>query len=475
MKITKNRLEAFTGRSNRIARLTCVLLQTTALLVVGCDDRTSRPARAHAEEARKAPAVADPADWCVEHGLPESLCTKCNPALVERFRQAGDWCAGHGFPESACPFCNPIQPPVGTPPPSAPAPDTRIRLGSSDIERAAGIETVVAAKAEMANAVECTARIDFNRNRMAEVRSPVPGIVREVSVDFGGEVIEGEALFVLESVMVGDLQARRHAAREGVEAARANLTRLEGLREGAISSPRQVELGRRELETAEAELRSIDQSLRLSGASREDRTGRFEIPSPITGTVVRRPAVVGSYAAPSQSLATIADTSTMWALLDVSEWDASLLRMGQPVEVRVDGVAGPTFPAAVSLIASEVDPRTRTVTVRAEVRNTDNLLRANQFARASIRVAAPEEATVVPEEALQRIDGETVVFVRTEEAVYEPRTVRPGRSDGRRVQLIGDVRVGDPVVTTGAFLLRTELSRESIGAGCCEVTVPGGK
>lgn len=418
--------------------------------------------------------VGDPADWCAEHGLPESKCTVCNPGLVERFRSSGDWCAEHGYPESVCPSCNPMLPPAGVPRPTAITTGTRIRFRTPAIERAAGIETVPATTDAMGIGIETTARIDFNRNAMADVRSAVPGIVREVSVDLGQPVATGDSLFTLESAHVGGLQARRQAARGRVDAARANLSRQQELEEGAIASQRQVELAQQELAAAEAERRSIDQSLRISGASRSGRTGRFDVHAPITGTVIRRPALVGSFAGESDSLATIADTSVMWVLLDVPEWDAASVRAGQQVELRVDGVPGRTFTGAVTWIASEVDPRTRSVTARADVQNPDGPLRAGQFARATIRVEPPEGAVTVPMHAVQRVGEESVVFVRTAEGLYEPRVVRPGRSDGRRVQVAGEVRDGDAVVTTGAFLLRTELSRESIGAGCCEVEGPGG-
>jgi hypothetical protein len=46
-------------------------------------------------------------DWCGEHEVPESLCTRCNPNLVAAFKATGDWCAEHGLPESQCRACNP--------------------------------------------------------------------------------------------------------------------------------------------------------------------------------------------------------------------------------------------------------------------------------------------------------------------------------------------------------------------------------
>jgi hypothetical protein len=46
-------------------------------------------------------------DWCSEHQVPESLCTRCNPSLEAAFKATGDWCAEHGLPESQCRLCNP--------------------------------------------------------------------------------------------------------------------------------------------------------------------------------------------------------------------------------------------------------------------------------------------------------------------------------------------------------------------------------
>ncbi|MAG30400.1 MAG: efflux transporter periplasmic adaptor subunit [Deltaproteobacteria bacterium] len=453
--------------------LACALAAGIVLLVTACEEQET-PEAETAEAAQRAPAAADPSDWCAGHGLPESMCTKCNPSLLDHYQSSGDWCAEHGYPESACPLCNPMPPPSDTEEASIVAPGTQVRLRSPAVERAAGIETVPAAAAAIGHEVEATARVDFDRNAMADVRSAVPGIVREVSVDLGRRVAEGEALFTVESARVGDLRARRGAALQRVEAARAHLARRRQLHEGAVASRRQLDLAQQEFEAAAAELRSIDQSLRVSGASAEGRTGRFTLHAPIAGTVIRRPGLVGGAAGESNSLATIADTSRMWVLIDLPEWDAAGVRRGQQVEVRVDGVEGRTFAGKVTWIASEVDPRTRSVAARAELRNPDGLLRAGQFARATIHVAAPEDAVTVPLGSVQRVGDESILFVRTKAGLYEPRVVSPGRSDGRRVQVAGALREGEAVVTTGAFLLRTELSRESIGAGCCEVDGPEG-
>jgi len=453
------------ARSSRPVHLLSLILWAT----LGCQQAPQSPPPSPSPPA-KAVSVADPADWCAGHGVPESMCPKCNSGVEERFREAGDWCEEHGFPESVCPSCNPMTLPSETSLPFTPG--SRVRFRSARLEETAGIEVTPAVQTAIGLGVECTARIDFNRNRLADVRTSVAGIVREVAVDLGQHVARGQTLFVLESAQVSNLQARRTAAKERVGTARANLARQEDLREKKIPSARQIEVARQEVESAEAELRSIQQSLRVTGASQGVGSGRFFIKAPIEGVVVRRATLVGSFASESDSLAEVADLSSMWALLDVNEMDAAAVRLGQPVDVRVDGVPGRVFSGLVSWISAEVDARSRTVAVRAEIPNDAGLLRSNQFARATVHVAAPRGSVAVPVEAIQRIGEESVLFLRTGELIYEPRTVQIGRAAHQRVQVEGDVKPGDLVVTTGAFLIKTELMPGSIGAGCCEIEPP---
>ncbi len=424
-------------------------------------------------ECNPAPAAVSQArgDWCAGHGLPESKCTKCNPELVPQFQAAGDWCEEHGFPESACPVCSPQEPPAGA---ERAAIEARVvRFRSPDIERSAGIQTVAAERGRASAAVECAARIAFDADEVADIRAIVPGIVRRVRVELGARVDRGAPLFDLESTRVGEIQGALQAARQRVRTAQANLGRQRELRASDIASVRQVEVAEQELASAEAEARTAEATLRMAGAARSTPSGRYTLSAPIAGTVVRRPAVVGLLATESESLATIADTSVMWALCDVPESHASRVALGQRVVVRVEGTDDAPLAGELTWIAAEVDPRTRTVAARAEIPNGDGRLRANQFARARIEAGAPRTAVSVPRSAVQRVGEREVVFVRAARGVYEPRVVQR-HGDGERVLVEGRVQAGDEVVTTGAVLLRTEIMPGSIGAGCCEVEPPGG-
>lgn len=93
--------------------LRCITLTLTlAAAALACDrgapETNPKPAPSEAKEHGKAGAKpGSHEDWCGEHEVPESLCTRCDPSLVPAFKATGDWCEEHGLPESQCLACNP--------------------------------------------------------------------------------------------------------------------------------------------------------------------------------------------------------------------------------------------------------------------------------------------------------------------------------------------------------------------------------
>lgn len=414
---------------------------------------------------------------CEEHGVVEALCTKCNPKLEPVFRAKGDWCSEHGFPESICPICQPKgagtdESQASAKPASSIAPGTVVRFKSPKLEAASGIETTAATRAAFDSGVRAVARIEFDPDRVADVRAPVAGLVKRIHVELGATVKKGAVLFTLSSIEVGQLQGQLRAARQRAKTAKLDKERQVRLEQEGVGSKRSVEVAERELAEAEAEIASLESSLSVSGASHAGGSGTMTLRAPIAGVVVERKGVLGTLATSETSLATVADPGLVSALIDVREDDAARVRAGQAVVVEVDGVKDHAFTGAIEWIAPVVDPRTRTVRVRASLPNREGLLRNNQFGRALITVEPGRAGVVIPREAVQRHGDGSLVFVRTGPGVYEPRPVAVGVTKESLVTIDGDVKAGDAVVTTGAFLLKTELSKDGIGAGCCEVDEP---
>jgi cobalt-zinc-cadmium efflux system membrane fusion protein len=189
--------------------------------------------------------------------------------------------------------------------------------------------------------------------------------------------------------------------------------------------------------------------------------------APFAGTVVARDAVTGRSAKADQVLLEVADLTKMWANLEIADTDAASVRPGQRVRVQIEALGGALRDGTIARVGSSVDPATRTIRARVELQNRDRSLKAGLLLRASIDVSDAHDAVLVPRDAVQRAEGHALVFLRTGDGVFKPVAVELAETTGDAVAVKG-IDPGADVVTTGAFLLKTEILKDSIGAGCCE-------
>jgi cobalt-zinc-cadmium efflux system membrane fusion protein len=397
------------------------------------------------------------------------MCTQCHPELVAKFVAAGDYCREHGYPESVCPHCNPRQvAATGEQAPSFPEPGLKIRLASADTARKAGIETTVVRQQRLSTTLEVVGRTEFDQNRLAQLSPRSEAVIRAVLADIGDTVSAGQALVELASGEVGEDQARLSASQARLQVARASLAREESLARDGISPRKNVDAARSEVAAAQADHESALSALGAAGVGPRDGRGQYVLSAPFAGTVVARDAVIGRTAATGQVLMQVADLSVMWAILEVPEGDAGLVRPGQKVTLHFDALKQETRDAAIGRVGASVDPSTRTVRARVDLPNTDGRLKAGLFVRATIHVDDERRALLVPRDAVQRAEGRSIVFVKEDETVYVPVAVALGAQARDGVEVVEGIKPGSEVVTVGAFLLKTEILKESIGAGCSE-------
>ena len=411
---------------------------------------------------------------CLDHGVLQSACAGCNPALASVYRAKGDWCAEHELAESFCPICHPE---TGGMPQGIvradepPADGTRVRLANAETARLIGLRSGVVTARAGAGELVVTARIVYDATKRAEVNTPSPGVVRSVRVDVGSRVRRGTPLAELESAGVGADRSRLQAASSRVDVAAAQYERLRQLRDEGIAAEKDVQAAQQELDAARAELTTAQAALGVVGSG-DGTAGRYTLRAPIAGVVTRRNATLGRVTDAHDVLFEIADTSTMWAEIEIPETDLARVTVGDRVVLAIDGLADREFSGQLQWVAPEIDPRTRTAMGRVELANPDGVLRANMFARARIAIPASRSSLLVPHGALQRARGAHLVFVRMAPDLYEARRVQVGAAATGHIEVAGRLAAGDSVVTEGSFLLKTETLKESIGAGCCEIGAP---
>jgi cobalt-zinc-cadmium efflux system membrane fusion protein len=408
--------------------------------------------------------------FCGEHGVPEAMCTKCNPDLIAGLKEKGDFCEEHGFPESVCPICNPVP---GAPKvvvveaDGAPADKTRLCLKSAESATLAGVETAPALARTEGASVLVPTTLAFDATRRAVVNARSPGVVKALYADIGARVEKGAKLAVVDSATVGADRARIQGARSRVKAAQANYKREKDLQDKGVSSAKEVLAMQQELEQARAEEASLAASIGVVG-KHAGGAGGYAVAAPLAGWVVRRNTTIGEMVDPEETLFEIVDTSSMWAELAIPEDQLDQVAIGQSVIITVDGLKGRQFEGTISYVSPEVDSRTRTVQARAALANPDGKLRANMYGEARIVLGSRGEAVTVPADAVQRVKDVFFVFVQTRDDEFEVRRVVLGARERAVTELTSGVAASERVVVRGGFALKAETLKDSMGDGCVD-------
>lgn len=174
------------------------------------------------------------------------------------------------------------------------------------------------------------------------------------------------------------------------------------------------------------------------------------------GVLIGMYAEPGTHVDPAVPLASLADTSRLRCGLDVYEKDIGRVRRGQKVAVTVATYPDQVFEGTVSYISLRVDENTRTVKVRADVANPEGKLKFGMFVTGRIHVAE-REALVVPETAVQDLQGRPIVFVPRDALAFVPRDVTLGEHARGWVEVISGLRPGESIVSRGSLILKSRL------------------
>lgn len=191
----------------------------------------------------------------------------------------------------------------------------------------------------------------------------------------------------------------------------------------------------------------------IAASGKASRT--VAVTAPISGHVLRKSAVQGTYVQPGTELFEIADLTRVWVLADIYEYEMARVSVGQSAAVVVGAYPTERFEGKVSFVYPTLDPGTRTLRVRLELENADLRLRPGMYGDVTLKLGSAQ-GVVIPVEALVDTGEYQYVFIAKEGGRFEPRRVRAGARSGEKVQIAEGVNAGETVVTTANFLLDSE-------------------
>jgi cobalt-zinc-cadmium efflux system membrane fusion protein len=342
----------------------------------------------------------------------------------------------------------------------------------------------------IATSIVVTAVVRPNETRVAQLRPLSRGRVVKVQVRTGDRVRSGQMLLVYDNIEAGELVSEYRSAVASLNqaTARADLSKksldraTDLLAVGAIAK---AEVERRNadhrnalasIEVAKADMNKSSEKLHRLGLSNTDveklpRASadsdglEISLRAPFAGIVTSANVADGEVIDQTQSLLTVADLSTVWVQGDLYERDLGQVRPGQEVEILTDAYPGKVFPGRLTYVGDYLDPQTRTAKIRCEAPNPGSALKVDMFARVRLHASGRHRGLVVPESAVQIIDGRSYVFQQQSETTFKRREVALGSKEGNAIELTSGLREGSMIVTEGSFYLKSAMLKARIGSG----------
>ena len=335
--------------------------------------------------------------------------------------------------------------------------------------------------------MEASGEIRFNDNAVLHVSPNITGRISKVFTQLGQHVNIGEALFEIESIALGESVGNYRRQLALVELSRRRLVRENKLLEGRANSESEVQDASAAAEQAEVEFSVAEQHLYSLGLNQEmiktlqdknlknrDRDRFLTCKATMAGTVIEQHLATGELAEPGKDVLMLADTTTLWAWLDISENELASLEDSYkkgPVAVQVNVQAYPNqnFSGQLDHIASTMDEVKRTLRVRASLNNPQNRLRAGMFCKAQIAIKSSDESVhLLPSQAVLRDEGEFFVFRKVSPELFLKTPVVIGRESLGKLEILRGLKEGDVVSHEGSFILKSDVLREKMGAGCAD-------
>ncbi len=338
----------------------------------------------------------------------------------------------------------------------------------------AEIETENAAPIILQITIAAPAKIMINPDLQAHVIARASGIATKLVKHVGSPVVAGEKIATLESKEVAEAKVAYMTAVKRAEFAHQLLTSEEVLRSKQISSQQEFLQTFMQAKEAEINQEMARQHLYILGLDDDDifqlssdkasNLCAYEIKAPLTGVVIDKNISLGEMVTDNQQIYTIADLDHVWVELALYSKDLLQIAPGKKVIIRAlkgDSLSGEAYITHMHPIVNE---ETRVASAFARLPNSLRQWYPGAYVCADVVLDESTVNVAVLKDAVQLIDGERCLFVRSPEG-FEKRVIEVGRSDNSYVEIVDGIEVGTPYAAKNAFILKAELGKSGEDQG----------
>jgi cobalt-zinc-cadmium efflux system membrane fusion protein len=324
--------------------------------------------------------------------------------------------------------------------------------------------------ASIAITQKVSGRIEANEHRTTRIGASVSGRVIQVMAEVGDRVKAGQSLATLSSPELTNAQLSYLRALSMSSLAERAVERAKALVAADVIGTAELQRREVELSVARAEMRAAHDQLRLIGLREETieklrQTGAIasevNIRATRSGVVIERKVSQGQVAQPGDPMFTVADLSNVWVIGALPEQDANSVHINQQVDVQVSALGAQKLSGKIVFVSDTVQPDTRTVPIRTEVKNPKFELKPQMLATLTLSGIRVKQLAV-PATAVVRENDKDYVFVKLAENRFRLTEVVLDPAAGELRPVRKGIDEGTPVVVDGSFHLNSQRKRAEL-------------
>lgn len=298
--------------------------------------------------------------------------------------------------------------------------------------------------------IKVPGRLAFNAERSKVLSARAPGRVERIYAFDGAQVNVGSPVVELYSPDFISAQQEYLLSSKIAKVLVANKA-MNDLLDDAHFTQEAAANRMRNLGAGDADIKSIE----TTGKTQANLVMR----SPLKGVVVKRNVEPGAAVAAGDVMATLADPKHLWFLGNVFEQDFRMVKLGQKIILRLEAYPDKEFVAYANYIAPAIDPQTRALLIRADVENTDDLLRPDMFASGLVTTGTAD-AIVVPQTAIVRIREARYAIIRVGPETFRRVPVKGYDLNSKSFAITEGVEQGWQILAEGAVLLNDRFAKQ---------------
>lgn len=335
---------------------------------------------------------------------------------------------------------------------------TKLVLSASQMEH---IKVDTVRQQRLADQLSAVGVVSFAEDNVVRIYPIVSGTVEKIFVSLGDYVQKGQRMATMLSMDMSQIQRDYNISKSNFSVEEKNLARAQELFSSGMMSEKEFANAKKDYNNALSELNERTQILTLYGGSSSDLDAVYNVVAPRSGYVVERGITEGTLIRNDNNtnIFTISDLKTVWVWASIHESDLSKVAEGDEVQVKTIAYPDKVFKGYVKKIATMLDPSSRVIKIRTELRNDEGLLKPEMFATVLLTPKTSEKITVISNTSIILENNQYYVMVETGKNEFKKVQIRTGRVFHYYTEVLGGVEIGQKVVSEGSLFVLTAFNQ----------------